>query len=257
MFALYDLFLKRQLILNLAIFNVKSRYLGTYLGTLWAFLEPLLLFLLLYVVFTEIRTSSRDLFGIYLLTGILLYHIFVRGTTFGLNSIRGNKSIIFSLNLRRGFLPLITTLSTTAIATVNVLVFLAVCVFFQYEFSFVILFLPIILCYLLLLILGLSYILSIANIFVKDIQRVWPIAIHALFFISPIFWYLDDAGEFMQIFQKFNPLGQIIELAHYVIVYNEIPPLNDWLFTLSLILLILVIGLLSFRVFDNRIIEEL
>lgn len=252
-----DLWLKRQLILNLAIFNVKNRYLGTYLGSIWAFLEPLLLFVLLYFVFTEIRTSSRESFAIYLLTGIMLYHIFVRGTTFGLNSIRGNKSIILSINIKREFLPLASTLSTTAIAIVNVIVFLAISAFFQFEFSLTIFALPIILCYLLLLILGISYILSIVNVFVKDIQRAWPIGIHALFFISPIFWYLDSVGGVLQNFQKINPLGQIVELAHHVIVYKEFPPLNDWLYTLTFILVILGVGLLVFRIFDKRIIEEL
>jgi len=55
------------------------RFKNTYLGFLWTAIEPLLYFTVLYVVFTSIR-DREETFAIYLITGIMLFHIFARGT---------------------------------------------------------------------------------------------------------------------------------------------------------------------------------
>ena len=90
---------KTSLISELAILNLKIRFKGTYLGLLWAGLEPLLIFLLLYTVFTSIRIGTEENFAIYLLSGILFYHLFSRGTLSGMQSLRSNVGILKSLKI--------------------------------------------------------------------------------------------------------------------------------------------------------------
>jgi len=54
-FPLIGLWGKRFLVFNFALMNIKIKFKGTYLGLLWTAVEPLLLFVLLYVVFTGMR----------------------------------------------------------------------------------------------------------------------------------------------------------------------------------------------------------
>ena len=100
-FPIINIWDKRLLILHLAITSIKIRFKENYLGFLWTGLEPLLTFILLYVVFTTIRLRSGENFAIYLISGILIYHIFTRGTMGGLGSLRGNAGILKSLNIKK------------------------------------------------------------------------------------------------------------------------------------------------------------
>ena len=236
--------------------GVKLRYKGTYLGFLWNALEPLLTFLILYVVFTSIRDRPGD-FGIYLLTGIMLYHVFTRGTLSGLSSIRNNKNFIITLKIGKEFYPITAVGSITLTTIVEMGVFLALLPIFQFVPSWTLILLPIPVLLMLVLVLGLSYLLSILNVYLKDIQPLWGVIVHAMFFISPIFWYVSEVDGILLDFLKINPVGQVIELTHHIVVFGQIPPLNDWLYTSAIIFGILFIGFIIFKKYENRIAEEL
>jgi len=251
-----DIWKKRKVILHFAFLNVKLRYKGTNLGFLWNALEPLLTFLLLYVVFTSIR-ERPDTFAMYLLAGMVVFHVFTRGTIDGLGSLRNNKNLITTMNLGNGFFPVVSIVSNTLTAIVEVVMFLILLPVFQFVPSWTIILLPIPVIMMLFLVWGLTYLLSIISIYVKDIQPIWGVIAHALFFISPIFWYLDEVDGFLLEIMKVNPVGQIIELTHQVVIFGNIPPLIDWLYTASFIFGIFVIGFLIFRKYEKRASEEL
>ena len=90
----------KSLILHFALLHLKIRFKNTYLGFLWAAIEPLLYFIVLYLVFTGIQDTGET-FPIYLISGIMLYHVFARGTSGGLVSLISNAGIIQSLNIRK------------------------------------------------------------------------------------------------------------------------------------------------------------
>jgi len=246
----------RSLIIHFAIINIKIRFKGTYLGLLWTAIEPTLTFILLYIVFTSLRVRD-DNFAIYLLTGIIIYHVFTRGTLAGLASLRGNRNIIKSLNIRNEIYPVMTTAATALLVFVQVGVFFGLMPFFHFIPPWTVVLLPIVIALVLLLTLGFSYILSIINVYVRDVQPLWTVIIHAVFFVTPIFWYLDNAQGILLEIHKFNPIGQIIELGHKIVVYGQIPPLADWLYTGLFVFAILIVGYALFQKYESRIAEEL
>lgn len=255
-FPLVNLWKSRSIVIYFAILNIKMRFRNTYFGFLWAAFEPLLYFIVLYVVFTSIR-EREETFAIYLITGIMFFHIFGRGTAGGLSSLTSNAGIIKSLKVNKEFFPVVSTIAIGILAFVDIGVFFGLMPIFQFVPTWTIILLPIPLILLVALILGLTYLLSVVNVFVKDIQPLWIIFVHALLFISPIFWYLDNVDGFLLQIQAINPLGQIIELAHHLVIYGTIPPLTDWLYTTSYVLFILFFGYFIFRKFVNKIVEEL
>jgi len=254
--SLSDISNKTSFIFNFAIMNIKIRFKNTYLGILWTALEPLLYFIVLYVVFSSIGEPG-DNFAIYLITGIMIYHVFVRGTSGGLISLTSNSGIILSVNFRREFFPLATTVAIALLAFVDVGVFFSLMPVFQFVPTWTIILLPIPFILLFILILGLSYFLSIANVFVKDIQYIWIIVVYTLLFLSPIFWDLNDVDGILLQIHQINPLGQLIEIAHTLVIDGQIPEMSEWLYTTALILIIFFSGYFIFRGFESRIMEEL
>jgi len=247
---------RTSLIFHFAVIDIKVRFKNTYLGLLWAAIEPMMYFLVLYVVFSTIRNTSQD-FAIYLITGVMIYHIFVRGTSGGLGSLTSNAGILKSLNIKRDFFPIVATTTIGILALVDIGVFFALMPIFNFVPTWTIILLPIPLILTLILVLGLSYFLSIITVFIPDIRNIWAIITHALFFVCPIFWKIDEAGGILLQIQKINPIGQLIELSHKVVIDGEVPPLSDWLYTTLFILGIFVVGYVVFHKLQDKIMEEL
>ncbi len=245
-----------SLIFQLALINIRIRYKSTYLGLLWAAIEPLLYFIVLYIVFTSIRSRSDD-FAIYLITGIMFFHIFSRGTIGGLISLTTNSSILQSIKVNKEIFPIVATTAAGILAFVSVGVFLGLFPVFQFMPSWTIVLLPIPLLLAIFLILGLSYFLSVVNVFVRDIQNLWQVFVHFFLFFSPIFWTIEEASGILLNIHAINPLGQLIELSHKLVTGNQIPPLNDWLYATSLVAVVFFIGYITFHKLENKITEKI
>lgn len=248
---------KISFIVNFAILNIKTRYKSTRLGLLWTALEPLLYFVVLYVVFNSIRDRGED-FAIYLISGLILFHIFTRGTSGGLISLTNNSGIMKSIKVNKIFFPTVSTVATIILATVDVSVFFLLMPVFQFTPSWTIILLPIPFILLFLLIQGLSYLLSVITVKIKDIQYVWIIFTHSLIFVSPIFWKISEVKEGpLLLIHRINPLGQLIEITHQIVLYNTIPPIYDWMYTTAIVLGIFFTGFVIFQKLKNTIMEDL
>ena len=256
-FPLINLWSKRTLIFEFALMNIKIRFKGTYLGFAWNAIEPTLTFVLLYIVFTSIRERPGENFAIYLLSGIIIYHIFTRGTMAGLSSLTSNKGLLQSFNIRREIFPVITIGATVLLLFVEVGVFFGLMPFFQFIPPWTVIFLPLVLLLLVVLTLGFSYILSIISVYVRDVAPIWGVVVHALFFITPIIWYLDEVGGILLDIHKINPIGQIIHLGHELVVFGRIPPLSDWLYSTVFAVSIFLVGYYIFQRFEEGVVEEL
>lgn len=254
---LISLWEKRSLILYFSILNLKLRFKGTYLGLLWAAIEPLIIFSILYTVIITIRSVEKEDFAIYLIVGVLFYHLFSRGTISGMNSIVQNGSILKSLNVQKEIFPVISTGTVCIFMLVQMVDLFALMPIFDFVPSWTILFLIPLLILFLVLILGVSYFLSVLYVYVRDVQQIWGILIYALLFVSPIFWYVNDVDGILLHIQHVNPLGQIIELAHKIVVFGEIPAVVEWLYVLGIVLGIFFAGYAVFKKYEARMVEKL
>jgi len=253
---LINLCRKKSLIFNFAWLNIKIRHRGSYLGFFWIVLEPLLFFIIIYTIFTSIKIATGEDFAIYLLIGVILYHSFSRGTISGLNSLRQNRNIIASLNIRKELFPVVATTITLLLLFAEMGVFFGLMPVFEFTPTWSIILIPLVIILLLGLILGLSYFLSIISIYAKDIVPLWTVFVNALFFLTPIFWRLENVEGIALEIQKINPIGMIIELAHKL-VFGTIPPLSDWLVTTSIVLGILVVGYVIFQKYEKYALEKI
>src|SRR5690349_3961767 len=86
----------RSLLWQLVVTDFKLRYQGSVLGYVWSLLRPLLLFGVLYVIFTYVLPLGKGVphYGAYLLLGVVLWSFFVEATTMGMNSIVGRGDMV-------------------------------------------------------------------------------------------------------------------------------------------------------------------
>ena len=165
--------------------------------------------------------------------------------------------MIKSIRIPNEFFPVSTTAATSIFLIIEVGVLFILMPFFDFVPTWTIVFLPIVMGLMILLVLGVTYILSLIHVFTTDIHPIWGVTVHALFFVTPIFWYVEDAGGFLLAVHQFNPVGQLLELAHQVVFFGQVPPLTDWLYTGFFVGIIFLIGYIIFHKFESKIAEEL
>src|SRR5581483_3057731 len=91
----------RSLIRELVRSDFKLRYQNSVLGYLWSLLRPLLMFGVLYVVFTKVIKvgGSIPYYPSYLLLGLVLWTFFVEATVAGMNAIVGRGDMIRKVSI--------------------------------------------------------------------------------------------------------------------------------------------------------------
>ncbi len=238
--------------------DFKLRYQGSVLGYLWSLLKPLMLFGILYIVFTKFLKIGAGVpnYALSLLLGIILWTFFVEATSNSLKSIVGRGSLIRKIDIPRHLIPL----STIASALINMLLNLVVLAVFLVFASntalspMTLVFFPLLVIELTILSIGVGFFLAAAYVKFRDINHIWEVVRQALFYTVPIIYPLSRIpSEEIKKLIMLNPLSQIIQDARIVITYSDSLGIKDvfgtrWvaLIPLAFVVIIFVVGVTYF-----------
>ncbi len=114
---------------TMAVSDFKLRFFGSALGYLWQLIRPLMLFGVLYAVFTQIVRLGSDveLYPVALLLGVVLFTFFSEATGGALSSLVDREALIRKVDFPRLAVPLsavLTALMNVALNLIAVVVFL-------------------------------------------------------------------------------------------------------------------------------------
>lgn len=209
-----DLFKSRNIIFELTKRDFKSRYLGSYLGLLWAFVHPTITILVFWFVFQAgFKSPPVDNypFILWLMTGMIPWFLFSDGISNASTSIIENSFLVKKVVFRISILPIVKILSAIFIHTFFIVVlFLMFLVYgylpsifniqvFYYLFSAIV------------LILSISWITSSVILFTKDMGQIVAMLLQFGFWLTPVFWSLKIMPEKYHTIIKLNPAYYIIE----------------------------------------------
>lgn len=252
-----ELWQKKSLIWDFAIADLKIRYRNSVLGFIWTFLEPLLLLSVLYIVFTNVFKSTIEAFPLYLLLGLIMWNMFVRGTQISLNSTLSRAGVLTQIHIPNEIPPISASVTSLIMLTLEMIVFGIFVIAFRFIPPQTIAILPLVLILEFILILGVSLPLSVLNIRFRDTQFIWGVIIQVGFFLTPIFYKIDILPSYIQSILVFDPMVQILNFAHNAALYGILPDTNEIIITVGITFLIFAIGYGTFRKMSNKIIEEL
>lgn len=247
----------KPLIRSFIISDFKSRYQTSTLGFFWAIAEPLLVLSILYVVFTNIMKFEIENYHLYLLLGIINWNLFSRGTNMGLGSILNRGPIIKNVYFSRAILPLSTTITSFMFAGVEFSIFGIFLGVFSFIPSYTIIYLIPLLFLMFVLILGLSFLFSVLYVRFRDLHFIWSIIIMGGFFISPIIHQVEMFPENIQRIMLLSPVAQIMDMSYDVTLKKTIPSLENIIYTISITLVIFIIGCIVFHNQQKNIVERI
>lgn len=214
----------RELLVNLVRKELKVKYKSSILGFLWSLLNPALLLVIYYFVFSIVLGSGIPRFPIYLLSGLLVWNVFNVGLLTATASIVGNAGIVNKVWFPREVLPLASIGAALVHFFLQSIVMLGALAAFRHpvDWRFVPL-LPVALAGLLLVLAAFGIFLSALNVYLRDVQHLVELVLLAWFFASPIVYsydlIADKAGKWVNLY-LLNPVTGVV-LVFQRAIYGE------------------------------------
>ena len=213
-----DIYKNRRLVGKLAKNDFKTRYAGSYLGIVWAFIQPVITILVYWFVFSVgFRSGTGDLgvpFVLYLVAGIVPWFFFqdalIGGTNYLLEYNYLVKKVVFNISV----LPVVKIISAMFVHAFFVL--FTIILYAAYG-KFPDLYYLQIIYYsgcVFLLVLGLSYATSAIVIFFRDLTQIINIVLQVGVWLTPIMWIVENTPlqghPIIMKILKLNPMYYIV-----------------------------------------------
>jgi lipopolysaccharide transport system permease protein len=214
--------------------EVHARYRQSWLGTLWAFLTPLLMLGVYTLVFRfvfKLRWSgageeSNLAFALHMYAGLAVFNFFAecvnRAPRLILDQPNLVKKVIFPLEI----LPWINALSALTHLGVALILLLVFGAWEQGGLPATVLALPLVWLPLLPLCVGLGWLLAAVGTYVRDVNQVLGLLVSLLMFLSPIFFPLEALPAAVRPWMFLNPLALTITQTREVLLNGHWP---NWL----------------------------
>jgi ABC-2 type transport system permease protein len=215
---------RRSLTLTAAIArnDFKLRFFGSALGYLWQLMRPLMLFAVLYVIFTQIvPVTDTAYFPVALLLGIVLYTFFAEATGGAVGSVMVRENLVRKIHFPRVVIPLAVVLT----ACFNLVLNLVVVFIFAIAsgvpprlgwFALI----PLI-AILVVFASGVAMLLSALYVRYRDIEPIWDVVLQITFYGSLVLVPYEVVREkHAQIASALlaNPLAAVLQEARHLVI---------------------------------------
>jgi lipopolysaccharide transport system permease protein len=265
-------FLQVDLLINLTMRDLRSKYKRSALGWTWSVLNPLVavvVYSAVFSVFLRIQPSTGDPSGlrsyaVFLLVTLLPWQFHVTSLTEATRSITANGPLITKIWFPRWVLPTSAVLARFLTLLVEMAVLLLLIAAIEGHMAFA--WIPVVLILMalqLLFTVGLALMVSAANVYFRDIQHFLGVALAPWMFLTPILYPLNMVPadrEFLGIgyrtLYQLNPMVSWAKAYRNVLYDLRLPSAERWLALVTVTGVVLVVGFWIFHRLEPRMAEE-
>lgn len=210
-----ELYQSRHLIWKLARNDFKKRYAGSYLGAVWAMVQPVVTVAMYYVVFDVIMGTGNAMvpdkpYVLFLTAGLVPWFYFNEALNNGTNALLEYNYLVKKVVFKISVLPIIKIIAATFIHVFFVLVMLVIAAIYGYYPTIYMIQLVYYSLCLFIFVLGLCYSTCAIMVFFKDIGQIISILLQIGMWATPILWDVNTLSPTVQMIVKINPLVYIV-----------------------------------------------
>ena len=219
---------RRQLLASAVKISLRQRYAGSLLGLAWLALGPLLLMTLygvIYLVVFRVRPVHMEpkIYVLYIFSGLVPFMQFSQGLSMGTMALSADRNVLLSTVFPPELIPLREVIASLASLVAGIVIIFFVGLFLG-RLAFSWLLVPVALLLLLMFLTGLTWVLSLANMVLKDIQQILTYVTIVLLVASPIAYTPDMLPSALRVLIYFNPVSYFIITLQSLIVLGALPP---------------------------------
>jgi ABC-type polysaccharide/polyol phosphate export permease len=244
-----EIFKYKELLIELVKREIKARYKQSVLGYAWVVLVPLINLIVLTVVFSFlIRIPTGGVpYSVFLFVALIPWTFTANSISSATGSLVANSSLITKVKLPREVFPLSAIFAKLVDFVLSAIILIFFLITFQIPVTLMILWLPVIFIVHMLLVIGVSFILSSLNVFFRDVENVLGVFLTIWMYLTPILYPVELVPQKYLRLYNFNPMAGIINAYRNTIVYGVPPAYLSFIYSVLFSVSIFVIGYWYFR----------
>ncbi len=247
-----------ELLLGLTVHRLNLRYKETLLGFGWILLQPVSLT----IIFNYIRRIAQIPvenvpYPLFTATGLISWTLTALIVSQSVQSITGHATLLKRISFPKIILPM--SVLTASLVDLGVMTLLLIGLFWYYKMAvpvgafLVVVPLSVHLCFL----LGLSCILSLVVVFLRDIGHASSALLQIWFLASPVFYPSSMVPKEFALLSKWNPMTGLIEGYRSTILFGQLPEMSIFGPAMIISFLVLAIGLFLFAKLEGNLADLL
>ena len=204
-----------KLILSLAKNDFKTRFAGSYLGIIWALIQPIVTIVVYWFVF-EIGLKSGKMvdypFIVWLVAGLVPWFYFSEAVAGGTNAMIEYSYLVKKVVFKIDILPIVKLISALIVNSFFVLIAVVLCWIYGYAPSiYTIQILYYLIC-MIMLVAGMVYLSSAVIVFFRDLGQIINILLQVGIWATPIMWPAETTlSPKLHLIFKFNPMYYVVD----------------------------------------------
>ena len=220
--------LRRFLLLTqrIALMEFKLRFFGSALGYLWQFMRPLMLFGVLYVIFTQfVSFGDTPFYAVALLMGIVLYTFLAESVSSAVSSVVDKENLVRKIHFPRLVIPVSVVLTALFSLGLNLIVVLIFALAQGVPIRASWLELPLLLGLLVVFATGFAMLVSALYVRMRDIRPISDVVLQIAFYASPILYPLErvDPPWLQKLVLMVNPIATILQQCRHAVIDPTAP----------------------------------
>jgi ABC-type polysaccharide/polyol phosphate export permease len=243
------------LVLQFALKDFKIRYTHSVLGYAWSVLNPLIFFVLYYVVFTVFMHFDIQNYPGFLLLGMVLWNFFSEGTAGGAGSLLSRADLLSKMPLPRQVVVYSALLSAALTFVINLAVLMVVLRITGTSLGAPAVCFVLLLADLGLLTLGIALFLAPLYVRYRDVGYLWGIVLQVGFWLTPIIYLDMMIPDRWRWIVWINPIGRIIGDSRVALIYGRWPAARGLVLTTLMSIVACIIGTRVFSRLQARVVE--
>ncbi len=213
-----ELYQSRRLVWKLAKNDFKKRYAGSYMGAVWAMVQPVVTVVMYWIIFEKVFGGQGPRgdngvevpFVLFLTAGLVPWFYFNEALTNGTNALLEYNYLVKKVVFKISVLPIIKVIAATFIHAFFVLILLVVASAYGYYPNMYTLQIFYYSGCLFIFVLALSYTTCALVVFFKDLAQIINIALQIGMWVTPIMWNIEQFDNPFIVLLKLNPLVYIV-----------------------------------------------
>ena len=265
----------RELLWNLTLRELRSKYKRSALGWFWSMLNPLSSVAIYGVVFGLLfkitanpgNPSHLDNFALYLSCGLLPWNFLTNSLSSSTGAVVNNGNLLKKVYFPREYVVVATVFAMAVSFLIELSVLMCVFVVFgQIVFQWILIVLLLVAAET-VLVLGYSLFLGALNVYFRDMQHLISIVLQVWFYLTPVVYVMDRyipkhtrfAGLNIPVraIYLLNPTVHVVTAFRNVLYDGRMPGPVSMLYLVGVSAAVLAIGWGFFRKVEHRMIEEL
>ena len=238
----------RDLLVQMTLRDLLIRYKQTVMGFGWAIFMPLVNTAVFSVIFTRVAPLETPVpYPVFAFCGLWVWNFFSSSLRFSVTSLTSNSNLVSKVYFPREILPFSATLVCLVDFAVGSIVLIALMVWYGVPASLHLAWLPLIVIVQLLFTMAVGLILSMANLFYRDVKYLFEVTITVWMFGTSVVYPVDRIGGTLGVVLGLNPMTPIVDAYRSAILLNVAPGASFGWVALASVVVLLAAWLLFHR----------